>query len=84
MKRAALILFVTVVAAATLTSSEARSYRHDRCGYRLYDDYSHSNLAVDLYFSGRRLGPVLSLSDVLQPASSVEPHLPIDTDALSG
>lgn len=50
MKRAALILFVTVVAAATLTSSEARSYRHDRCGYRLYDDYSHSNFLSPLTY----------------------------------
>jgi len=49
MNRAALILFVMAVVAATLTPSEARHYRHGGC-YGPYHDYSHSNLLSPLTF----------------------------------
>jgi hypothetical protein len=50
MNRAALILFVMAAVAVNLTPSEARNYRHGRCGYGPYHDYGHGNFLSPLTY----------------------------------
>jgi hypothetical protein len=75
MSRLGMILLATAIFAATCAPSEARHYRHGRCGYGPYYDYSHSNFLSPLtyIYPAANWGPFFACRMYYSP---VEPPLP--------
>jgi hypothetical protein len=75
MNKPSMILLAAALLATTSTTSEARHYRHSRCGHGLYDANSQSNSLSPLgyLFPAADWGPFLGCRIYVSPVLTLPP-----------